>query len=187
MRKYVLLLLIMVLLPGCAPVAREPDNLALVWVLGVDGKGQVELTAICGKDTQSSVLRGRARGNSFEQARQQVVWSGEGKELSLTGVSHLVIGSDVELEKILFAILEDPDLGASAKVWLAEDSARDLLEDCEDPASDLELLELQQTGAPSVAQTVAALSTVGSVDLPLLKEEDGRLMEDGWSIWKRDK
>lgn len=186
MKKCVCLLMVLILMPGCASVAREPDNIALVRVLGVDGKGRIELTAVCGKDNQNGVLRGSARGDSFEQARQQVPWSGKGKELSLTGVSHLVIGPDVELEKVLFAILEDADLGASAKVWLAEDGARELLEDCGDPSADLELLELQKVSAPSVAQAAAALSTDGRVDLPVLEEENGRLREGGRSTWKKN-
>lgn len=185
MKKWVLLLPALLLLSACAPVAREPDELALVRVLGVDGGDRVELTAVCGEDAQNGVLFGSAEGDSFERARKSVVWSGKGKELSLTGVSHLVIGTDVELGKVLFAILEDADLGASAKVWLAEDEAGELLEDCEDPAADLQLLEQRGVKAPSVAQAAAALSTNGSIDLPRLEEENGRLEEGGWTVWRK--
>lgn len=185
MKKCVLLLPMLLLLSACAPVAREPDELALVRVLGVDGGYRVELTAVCGKDAQNEVLFGKAEDASFEQARQSVVWSGKGKELSLTGVSHLVVGAETKLEEILFAILEDADLGASAKVWLAEDGARELLEECEDPAADLELLEQKGVKAPSVAQAAAALSTNGSVELPCLEEENGQLEEGDWTVWRK--
>lgn len=185
MKKWGLLLPVLLLLTACAPVAREPDELALVRVLGVDGGDRVKLTAVCGKDAQSGVMFGDAEGDSFERARESVVWSGRGKEFSLTGVSHLVIGADVELEKVLFAILEDADLGASAKVWLAEDEVGELLEECEDPVADLELLEQKGIKAPSVAQAAAALSTNGSVELPRLEEENGRLEEGGWTVWKK--
>lgn len=184
MKKGVLLLpFLLVLLAGCAPVAREPDNLALVRVLGVDGKSFVRLAAVCGADRNGEVMRGSASGANFERARAGVIWSGKGKELSLTGVSHLVIGPDVDLEKLLLAILQDSDLGASAKVWLAAEGASELLEACEDPAADLELLEWKRSKAPSVAQAAAALSTDGRVEVPILKEEDDRLMEGGRFVW----
>ena len=185
MKRWILMLPALLLLSACTPVAREPDELALVRVLGVDGGDRVKLTAVCGKDAQNGVLFGNAEGDSFERAREAVVWSGNGKEFSLTGVSYLVIGAEVELEKVLFAILEDAELGASAKVWLAEDEAGELLEDCEDPAADLKLLEQKGVEAPSVAQAAAALSTNGSIELPRLEEKNGRLEEGGWTVWRK--
>lgn len=172
------------LLSGCAPVAREPDDLALVRVLGVDGSGKVTLTAVCGSDQQGGVLRGEAAADSFVQARQAVTWSGEGKELSLTGVSYLLVGPDVELERVLFAILEDADLGASATVWLVKDGAGRTLGSCKDPAADLNLLTLEKVQAPTVAQAAAALATNTWVDLPCLIEQGGRLNEGGTSRWE---
>ena len=47
---WVLALSLALLLCGCAPTAREPDQLSLVRVLGVAGSGPVELTAVCGMD-----------------------------------------------------------------------------------------------------------------------------------------
>jgi len=187
MRKSVFLVpALLVLLTACSPVAREPDNLALVRVLGVDGKSSVGLSAVCGKDSGGNVMKGFAQSADFERARAEVVWSGSGKELSLTGVSHLVIGPDVELETLLLAILRDADLGASAKVWLATEGAYELLEACKDPAADLELLELKRVKAPSVAQAAAALSTDGSVTMPILNMENGRLKEGGWIVWRKN-
>ncbi len=184
MKKCIALVISLLLLSGCASVAREPDDLALVRVLGVDGGGRVTLTAVCGSDQQSGVLRGEATADSFEQARQSVVWSGDGKELSLTGVSYLLVGPDVELERVLFAILEDADLGASAAVWLVDGAAGKVLNVCKDPAADLELLTLEKIKAPTVAQAAAALTTEGWVELPCLVEQGGRLEERGTSRWK---
>lgn len=173
------------LLPGCAPVSREPENLALVRVLGVDGSGPVTLTAVCGSDSQRNVSRGITSGEDFERARTQLPWSGQREELSLTGVSYLLIGPDVDLEAALFSVLEDADLGATASVWLVEAGASGVLAFCEDPAADLELLTLQGIKAPSVAQAVAALSTEGEVALPCLAEQGGRLEERGTIRWKK--
>lgn len=173
----------MVLLCGCAPVAREPDDLALVQVLGVDGGGQVTLTAVCGSDGQKPASRGAATAADFETARKQLPWSGAGQELSLTGVSYILVGAGVELESLLHSVLEDVDLGASATVWLAEDGAAALLAACDDPAADLELLSLQKTAAPTVAQAMAALTTTGTVTLPCLGQENGRIEKRGTNVW----
>lgn len=184
MRKGLALVTVLLLLTGCAPVSREPDNLALVRVLGVDGDGQVTLTAVCGSDPQNNVLRGKAVSDSFENARQAVVWSGGEKELSLTGVSYLLVGPDVKLEAILFAILKDADLGASAIVWVAEDGAAEVLGNCNDPAASLELLKMQGVEAPSVAQALAALTTNGRVSIPCLETKEGCMMKKGELKWE---
>ena len=52
MRRAVALLAGLLLLSGCVPNAREPAELALVRVLGVDGGGPVTLTAVCGGSDQ---------------------------------------------------------------------------------------------------------------------------------------
>lgn len=186
MKKLALALLPLLLLCGCAPVAREPDDLALVRVLGVDGFGPVTLTAVCGSDGQQDVSRGTATAADFSAARQQLPWSGTGEELSLTGVSYLLVGPDVDLMSVLFSVLEDADLGATATVWLVEDGAGLLLGACDDPAADLELLTLQGIRAPTVAQAVAALSTEGAVTLPCLGEGGGRVEERGAKEWTAD-
>lgn len=184
--KWLAMALIPLLLCGCAPVAREPDDLALVRVLGVDGAGPVTLTAVCGSDGQQKVSRGTAVEVDFPAARRKLPWSGKGEELSLTGVSWLLVGPEVDLQAVLLAILEDADLGASATVWLVEAGAAAVLEACDDPAADLELLTLQGVSAPTVAQAVAELSTEGAVSLPCLGERDGRLEERGMKEWVMD-
>lgn len=186
MKRLTLALIPLLLLCSCAPVAREPDNLALVRVLGVDGSGPVTLTAVCGGTDEKKISRGIAAGADFLEARRQLPWSGEGVELSLTGVSYLLVGPEADLQAVLFAVLEDADLGATATVWLAEDGAAKLLDAGDDPAADLELLALQGVRAPTVAQAVAALSTEGSVSLPCLVERDGRLEERGMMGWTAD-
>jgi hypothetical protein len=146
----------------------------------------VVLTAVCGKDGEKQPRRGGAEGSTFEAARSALPWSGEGQELSLTGVTWLVVGGDVDLPAVLLAVLEDADLGASAFVWAVDAEARAALEGCGDPAADLRLFELQGVRAPTAAQAAAALYTDGWVALPCLEVLDGRLEHKGEIIWQME-
>lgn len=175
----------LLLLSGCASNAREPADLALVRVLGVDGGGPVTLTAVCGGSGQEDPGRGSCAGGSFPEAKKELPWSGR-EELSLTSVSYLLLGPDTDLYAVAMAILNDPELGASATVWLAAEGAGALLDGCGDPASDLELLTMAGTEAPTVAQAAAALAGGSQVTLPCLTEENGRAVKQGEAIWKRN-
>ena len=181
MKRAVLFGLVLILLSGCAAAAREPDELTLVQLLGVDGGDLIELVAVSGSPDE--VARYDCRGGDFLQAREQIRWVGQGTELSLTGVSHLVIGADVDLKAVLLAVMEDPDLGASASVWVATDGAADLLGCCGDPVSDLKLLMLSGSTPPTVARALAAIATDGAVVLPCLSEMSGRIEERGSVVW----
>ena len=184
MRKWLLAgIALVVLLAGWHPALKEPEGLALVRVLGVDGAGPVTLTAVCGgEDQEGDVRRGQCTGADLEQALREVRWSGE-EELSLTSVTWLVIGRDVEPESVLLAALRNEELGAAATVWLGSDGAAELLGSCEDPASALELLERQGPEAPTVVETLAALYQEGELHLPLLTAgEDGLMLAD-WVEW----
>ncbi len=182
MRKWLLLALgLAVLAGGWRPVPREPERLALVRVLGADGPGPLTLTAVCGGDGQEDPDRGQCAGEGFEQALAALPWSGE-EELSLTSVSYIIVGRDVELEEILLAALRNEELGASATVWLAEEGAAALLAECGDPASGLDLLARQGVEAPTVVQALAALEGGGTLALPLLTGERPALID--WEEWR---
>ena len=184
MRKWLLAgVALVVLLTGWHPVPKEPEGLALVRVLGVDGAGPVTLTAVCGgEDQESNQSRGQCSGADFEDALEKAPWSGE-EELFLTSVTWFVIGPDVELENILLAALRDEKLGANVTVWLAEEGASALLGSCEDPASVLELLERQGVDGPTVVEALAALDRGDGLRLPLLTAgEDGLTLVD-WVEW----
>lgn len=184
MRKWLLVCIgLAVLLAGWRPAPREPEGLALVRVLGVDGGGPVALTAVCGGEDQEDPSRGQCEGPDFSRALEGLPWSGE-EELSLTSVSYLVVGQDVDLEDVLLAALRNEELGAAATVWLAERGAAGLLEDCGDPASALELLERQGVEAPTVVKALAALYGGDGPRLPMLDEEgDGMRLMD-WAEWR---
>lgn len=182
MKRLPALSLLFLVLTGCASVAREPDNMTLVQVLGIDGSGPVIFTAVSG-DEQNGMSRGSVRGNDFQQARENIPWCGKGTELSVTGVSYLVLGQEVDLYSVLMGVMEDSDLGASATVWTVQGSAAALLGNADDPAADLQLLSLKGTMAPTVAQTLFALTTDGGVELPCLGEKNGRIEERGTVLW----
>lgn len=183
MRRTVLLLLALLTLAGCAPTAREPDRLALVRVLGVDGSGPVELTGICGGAEQEGADRGTAAGENFAAALDRLPWSGR-QELAVTSVTWLILGPDTDLEEVLLAVLREPELGAAITVWLAPDGAAELLKGCVDPAADLELLLDQNVESPTAAGAAAALAEGEGVRLPCVAEKDGRLVLQGEAVWQ---
>lgn len=175
-----------ILLSGCTTHGREPDNLALVRVLGVDGAGPVTLTGVCGGANQKDESRGSCQEQTFALARERLPWSGQ-EELALTSVSYLVMGEDADLAGVLLSVLEDPELGASATVWVAREGAGQALAGCEDPATDLELLLRQGVQAPDAAQALAQLYTQGQVILPVVGQAEGRLEIQGEWVWKTKK
>lgn len=174
-------LLLAVLLLGWHPIPREPEGLALARVLGVDGRRPVVLTAVCGGDGQENPSRGTCAGVDFEQALAGLPWCGE-EQLALNNVSYLVVGRDVDLEKVLLAVLRNEELGASATVWLAEEGAAALLAGCADPAKGLDLLTRQGTGAPTAVEALAALRSGDGLSLPLLAGNRPALID--WEEWR---
>ena len=182
MRGWLTGLAALMLLCGCSANAREPDRLALVRVLGVDGASPVTLTAVCGAAGGQEPIRGSCVDETVLLARENLPWVGE-EELALTSVSWLIIGGNADLRAVLFTVLEDQQLGPSARVWLAPEGAGALLEDCQDPAARLELLELRgQKGVPT-AKALGALITEGSVLLPVLEVQEGELVCVGEERW----
>lgn len=179
MRKLFLFALMPFLLCGCSPNAREPDDLALVRLLGVDGASPVTLTAVCAGPEGE---RYGCSGEDFLSAREALPWVGE-EELALTGVGWLLVDGTVDLESLLFAVLEDRDLDPSATVWLAEEGTAALLEGCKDPVGQLELLRARGIKGVSAAEALGTLQTEGSVLLPALGAEDGRLVLKGEERW----
>ena len=170
-----------VALAGWRPAPKEPEGLALVRVLGVDGQGPVLLTAVCGGEDQEEPGRGRCAGADFDAALAGLPWSGE-EELSLTSVSYIIVGRDVDLETILLSVLRTRELGASATLWLAEEGAGALLGRCADPASGLDLLARQGQKAPTAAEALARLEGDGPLTLPLLAGEGPTLID--WEEWR---
>lgn len=173
---------LMLVLSGCAPHARELDGLALVRVLGVDGGGEVTLTAVCGSTGQEDPVRGTASGGDVASARAALPWAGE-EELALTNISYIVVGAQADLAGILGLILKDHEMSPSATVWLARDAGA-LLDACGDPAARLAVLEAQGAYAPTVVEVLADLETDGYTRLPVLVQRDGQLEPAGQAVWE---
>ncbi len=148
----------------------------MVRVLGVDGSNPVTLTAVCGGEDQGDQSRGRCAGGSFARALECLPWSGK-KELSLTSVSYLIVGRDVDLEQVLLGALRNEELGAACTVWLAA-----LLDGCQDPAAALKLLERRGVETPTVVEALAALYGGDSLILPLLDGAGPGLID--WEEWR---
>ena len=170
-----------VVLAGWRPVPREPEGLALVRVLGVDGPGPVGLTAVCGGEDQEEPGRGQCVGADFDSALERLPWSGE-EELSLTSVSYIIVGRDVDLKAVLLSALRNEELGASATVWLAEEGAAVLLAGCKDPVSGLDLIKRQEIEAPTVVEALAKLERGEALSLPLLAGAGPSLID--WEEWR---
>lgn len=171
------------LLCGCTPTAREPDQLDLVAVLGVDGGGPVVLYGVGRGDTQQPV-RAEAQGETFLSARERLPWSGE-RELALTNVEHLVVGPDADLAAVLYGILEDKELGASAHVWFSAKGAQELLEGGGDPVGQLELLLRQGVSSPTVIEVLAELCDHGTAPLPRLYWTGEKLEAGEAVLWQQ--
>ena len=182
MKKWLLLCAALaVLLAGWRPAAKEPEGLALVRVLGVDGPGPVRLSAVCGGEDQGDQSRGSCAGADFGQALAGLPWSGE-EELSLTSVSYIIVGRDVELRAGLLCGLPTGVRGAAATFGLAEDGASAVRAGCADPASGLDLLTRKGSGAPTAAEALAKLERGEGLTLPLLAG-DGPVLID-WEEWR---
>lgn len=177
-------LLALSLLAGCAPHAREPDQMDLVRVLGVDGSGPVQIMGVCGKTEEQEPVQGSASGDDFPQALACLPWVGQ-KELALTHLSHVIVGDGAALQDVLEVLAADRRLSVTAALWQGAE-ARTLLEDCEDPFQRLELLVQGGANPPTVAQVLADLVAGKPVELPRLVKEDGVLRMVGEALWCRE-
>lgn len=172
------------LLSGCAPHATEPQGLALVRVLGVDGGEEITLTAVCPGQQGEEPVVGTASASEFCAARAILPSSGA-RELALTNLSYLIINKEAELPAVLLEVLRDREMSPSATVWYAENAAQ-LLEEGADPAGRLEVLSDHGAEVPTVVDALARLEQAGVVRLPVLKVENGQIVVDGSVLWERE-
>jgi hypothetical protein len=170
------------LMSGCAAHAREPEGLALVRVLGVDGGENVTLTAVCADGEEQEDALGTASAGTLDEARWALPWSGQ-REMALTNLSFLILGETADLEETLDYVLSDHEMSPSATVWLTEDAGA-LLAECGDPVARLTVIAEQGIAAPTVVDALAALRLEGQVALPVLTSQDGRLETAGQMIWE---
>ena len=159
----------------------------LVQVLGVDWTREgVTLTgaADSGRGSgEGSTLVLSASGETLDQAKQALKGKGE-EYVSLTHVAQLVLGAETDLATVLKAALEEPALGQSATVWLAEEgSARTLMESVGGGARRLSSIELNSGVQPvTVLQSMMRLEEDGWVEIPLIKKDADTLTPAGTRV-----
>lgn len=179
--KRLLPLCLALCLPLCAcqalPYPRDLEDTLLVRTLGVDWTGEgVVLTAAGGGEDGAAPQVLTARGADFEQGIQALKRAGE-ESVALTHVTQLVVGADSELRRVLEGALAQRELGQSATVWLAGESAQSLMTAVGGGARRLTSLELNTPGlrTATVLETLARLEEGEEVLLPLLYVRGGVL------------
>lgn len=123
MRKYLCLAMTaagLLLLSGCTSAnaaGREPEDTVLVQVIGVDVDGRGVVVTAAGRDGEETAVVS-VSGGSLEEAFTALPTAG-GRYLSLTNVTHVLVGDGVDVPAVLRYVLEDPDMSYMARVWAA--------------------------------------------------------------------
>lgn len=171
------------LLTGCG--GRELTNVTLIQTLGVDGAGEVSLTAV--GEEEDDPQRYRTQGPDLDQARQGLRELGSAR-LEVTHVAQLVLGPDVPVAQVLWQELTHRDSGYGATVWLTlEESAADLLTGAADPCRRLAAMEESGSAKPpTLLEAVSTLTREGQVALPVLVREGEDLRWAGERIIKEE-
>lgn len=165
-------LMLVSLLTACG--GRELADVTLIRVLGVDGAGPLELTAL-GDGEEDAVYR--TVGDDLPAAEAGLNELGTTR-LEVTHVGQLVLGPDADAGQILYQAVTDRKSGYGATVWLCREglSAAALLEGAQAPSARLEALqENGGAGAPTVLEALSTLSRTGRVSLPVVALERGEV------------
>lgn len=168
-------LTLLIMLCGCTSgeKGREPEDTVLAEVLGVDyAAGRYVLTA-AGKDGTGGTVMQTAEGTTVAEAFAAMPGAGE-RWVSLTNVTHLLLGDGVEPGTVLTYILEDSGMSWRTTVWYAP-LAAGLMAQTEDGGT-ARLTVLQQAGAETVTvlDALAELAGEGAVSLPGLTVRGGQ-------------
>lgn len=179
MRRLLVCLLAILLLSGCEvlPYPRELESAMLVRVLGVDRTAEgIVLTAADSPEDGAGPTLLTGIGASFEESVQRLKEAGE-SYVSLTHVTQIVMGADVQLRETLEGALAQREVGQSATVWLAEGRAEELLKAVGGGARRLTSLELNTAGLETrtVLEALAEMEERGRTRLPRLCAAEGRL------------
>lgn len=171
------------LLCGCGAEAgrHEMEDVFLVEVLGVDwGRDNVALTAA---DAERIL---RADGGTAQRSHQRLKEGGEGY-VALTHVEHIVAGAQGDLRAVLEGALQGNEVGQTATIWISVDTtARELLEQAGGGAKRLEAIKnnTRDFHPVTVMEALVSLEETGTVVLPAVNMEDGKLTLAGERIWK---
>lgn len=143
---------------------REPEDTVLAQIVGVDVDGRGVSVTAAGQDGEKTVLAA-ASGDTLEEAFAALPTAGE-KYISLTNVTHLLVGDGVDVIGLLNYVVNDPDMSYMAKVWAAG-FAGGLMEDLREEGFErFQLLEQGET--VTVKTALAELLSEESTAVPVL-------------------
>lgn len=179
MKRIFACLPLLLLLSGCEamPYPRELENTLLMRMLGVDQtRESVVVTAADIPENGGEETLLSATGKDLEESCRKLKESGE-EYVALTHVTQIVVGVDSDLRTVLEAVLEQRELGQSATVWRAEETAKGLMEQAGGGAKRLTSMELNRPELESltVLEAMAELEQTGEVVLPGLGVREGVL------------
>lgn len=176
MRKMMCLCGILLLLSGCTSAqaaGREPEDTVLAQVIGVDVDGRGIVVTAAGQDGEETAVVS-ASGETLEEAFAALPTAGE-KYVSLTNVSHILLGDGIDTLALLRYVVEDPDMSYMARVW-AGSFAGGLMEDLREAGLE-RFRTLEQSGVETVTvkTALAELISEQKTEIPALSVPDGEL------------
>lgn len=152
---------------------REPEDTVLAQVIGVDVDGRGIVVTAAGQDGEETAVVS-ASGETLEEAFAALPTAGE-KYVSLTNVSHILLGDGIGVAALLRYVVEDPDMSYMARVW-AGGFAGGLMEDLKETGLE-RFRTLEQSGVSTVTvkTALAELLTGQKTEIPALAVPDGEL------------
>ena len=170
------------LLCGCTSGrGREPENTVLAQVLGVDKwDGHYTLT-VAGTDGAGDPVVWWVEEDSLEDAFEDLTEVGD-RWLSLTGVTHLVLGDGTDPREVLTFIIEESGMSWRATVWYAPIAGVTMRALEDGGIARLEVLEQSGVETVSVLDVLVELEDEGAVEVSALSVIDGELEHVG-SVW----
>lgn len=179
MRRYLCLTMaaaVLLALSGCTSASaagREPEDTVLVQVIGVDVDGRGVVVTAAGQDGEETVVV-TSSGDTLEEAFAALPTAGE-KYVSLTTVSHVLLGDGIDTLALLRYVVEDPDMSYMARVW-AGGFAGGLMEDLKEGGLE-RFRTLEQSGVATVTvkTALAELLSGQTTEIPALSVPDGEL------------
>lgn len=164
---------------GCSTAGaygRELEETVLVQILGIDAGGSgITLTA-AGAGGDGETVVETVSGSDLADAFKRLPTVGE-QYLSLTNVTHVIVGDGVNLKQVLDYVLADKDMSYSAGVWTVSGFAGPLVKMVgeEDGIGRFTVLKQSGEDRPTVKTALAGLENEGETALPALAVREGTL------------
>ena len=179
MKRHLCLILaaaVLLALSGCTSAnaaGREPEDTVLAQVIGVDVDGRGIVVTAAGQDGEKTAVVS-ASGDTLEEAFDALPTAGE-KYVSLTNVTHILLGDGIDTLALLRYVVEDPDMSYMARVW-AGGFAGGLMEDMKETGLE-RFRTLEQSGVATVTvkTALAELLSGQTAEIPALSAPDGEL------------